>query len=211
MAKNFPYFKFIATEWLTGDIVFEDLQIQGLFINICALYWQRDGKLSLDDIEKRYKHNELIDKINGRFFTLKDGFISILFLDEQLIAANHTSKINSENGKKGATAKRIKATAKHSLASDKQRKEEKEEEKELNNKIPSVEEFLTYCKTIKEFNYEEFEFSLKTKYETWVADGWKDGNGKKITNWKTKIKNTLPFLKPMKQQPKQPTHYQPFI
>ena len=42
MAKNFPYFKFIASEWMTGDIVFESLSVQGLFINICALYWQRN-------------------------------------------------------------------------------------------------------------------------------------------------------------------------
>ena len=39
------------------------------------------------------------------------------------------------------------------------------------------------------------EFSLKAKYEAWVGDGWKDGNNKQIKNWKTKLKNTLPYLK----------------
>lgn len=68
MAKNFPYFKFIATEWLTGDIVYEDFDTQGLFINICALYWQRDGKLSIDDITRRYKNELLIQALSGRFF-----------------------------------------------------------------------------------------------------------------------------------------------
>jgi hypothetical protein len=28
-----------------------------------------------------------------------------------------------------------------------------------------------------------------------VANGWKDGNNKKIVNWKSKILNTLPFIK----------------
>ena len=68
MAKNFPYFKFIATEWLTGDIVYEDFECQGLFINICALYWQRDGKLSIDDINRRYKNESIIQSLSGRFF-----------------------------------------------------------------------------------------------------------------------------------------------
>ena len=131
MAKNFPYFKFIATEWLTGDIVFESFDTQGLFINICALYWQRDGKLSLDDINKRYK-TDLINNLIDRFLIVKDGLISINFLDEQLIHAGHISKTNSESGKKGAEAKRNKANAKRTLSerSSNLSKEEKEEEQE---------------------------------------------------------------------------------
>lgn len=37
--------------------------------------------------------------------------------------------------------------------------------------------------------------SLHLKYQSWVENGWKDGNDKEIKNWKTKILNTLPFLK----------------
>ena len=66
-------------------------------------------------------------------------------------------------------------------------------------KIPTEVDFLEYCKTIKNINYSEYEFSFKTKYESWVADGWKDGHGKPIKNWKSKIKNCIPFFKPMKQ------------
>ena len=105
MAKNFPFFKFVATEWLTGDIVYEDFSTQGLFINICALYWQRDGKLSIENLNKRYK-TEIINNLIDRFLTVKDGFISIKFLDEQLIYAGHISKVNSENGKKGPRHRR---------------------------------------------------------------------------------------------------------
>ena len=43
--------------------------------------------------------------------------------------------------------------------------------------------------------YEEYEFSLKAKYQTWVDAGWKDGYGKPIKVWKSKIKNTFPHLK----------------
>ena len=41
------------------------------------------------------------------------------------------------------------------------------------------------------------EFALKAKYEAWVSDKWKDGNGKEIKNWQTKIKNTIPYLRPI--------------
>ena len=137
MAKNFPYFKFIATEWLTGDIVYEDFESQGLFINICALYWQRDGKLSIDDITRRYKNESIIQSLSGRFFSVNDGIISINFLDEQLEDANHISKVNSENGKKGAEKRKMLATAKQSLSEplanfSKEKKNKRKEEEELN-------------------------------------------------------------------------------
>lgn len=111
MAKNFPYFKFTATEWLTGDIVYESLELQGLFINVCAVYWQRDGKLSIEDLIKRYKNESLINQLIDKYVWSDSGNILIKFLDEQLIEANHISKVNSENGKKGAEAKRNKAVA----------------------------------------------------------------------------------------------------
>jgi hypothetical protein len=64
--------------------------------------------------------------------------------------------------------------------------------------IPPLDEFLNYCKEIKEFDFKSLEYSYRCKYQTWLDDGWKDGNGNKIKNWKTKIKNTAPFLKPIK-------------
>lgn len=106
MAKNFFFFKFIPTEWMTGDIVYEDFDVQGLFINICSLYWQRDGILSVEDINKRYKRTDLTDKLIGRFITVNEGFISIKFLDEQLIEADHICKKNSDNGKMGGRPKK---------------------------------------------------------------------------------------------------------
>ena len=150
MAKNFPFFKFVATEWLTGDIVYESLDVQGLFINICALYWQRDGKLSIDDINMRYKQSELLAKLTDRFFSVNEGFVSINFLDEQLIDANHISKVNSNNGKLGGRPKQPKPldkkpTANRPLTEPKAKKSKEEEEQEVNkNEIIIKEEvFLT--------------------------------------------------------------------
>jgi hypothetical protein len=101
MAKNFPYFKFDAATWLLGNISFEPLEIQGLFISICAIYWQRDCVLHLEDLEKRYK-SEMLAKLTQRFISVnQDGSISISFLDEQFEDVGHISLKNSINGSKG--------------------------------------------------------------------------------------------------------------
>jgi hypothetical protein len=94
-----------------------------------------------------------------------------------------------------------------------QSKEEERKEKK-NIIIPSESEFFEYCKTIKEFPFSEYEYSIKSKYESWVANGWKDGHNAEIKNWKSKIKNTLPHLKPIKAESKKQTtapDYQAFI
>lgn len=199
MAKNFPYFKFIVTEWLTGDIVYEEFSVQGLFINVCALYWQRDGSLTVEDVNKRYKNPVELELLIDNFLLVTDGVISIKFLDEQLIDAKHISKVNSKNGSLGGRPKKseIKPTANRQLTDDKAKKskEEKEEEQEINKnkkKIPEYAEFLAYAieqdKTI-DIN------SVSLKYKAWVQNDWKDGFDKKITNWKSKLLNTLPHLK----------------
>lgn len=67
--------------------------------------------------------------------------------------------------------------------------------------FPALPEFLEYCKTITEFNYIDYEYALIAKYEQWVGNNWRDGHEKKIKNWKTKIKNTYPYLAKSKNTP----------
>ena len=61
--------------------------------------------------------------------------------------------------------------------------------------IPTEEEFMAYYKSELSKQFPGLEFNIKAKYETWVDDGWKDGFRKKITNWKLKLKSTIPHLK----------------
>jgi len=161
MAKNFPYFKFVAAEWLTGDIVFEPLEVQGLFINICAIYWQRDGNLSIEDIEKRYKQAVAIRSLSGRFFSVNEGKISIKFMDEQLVDAGHISKVNSENGKKGAEARSAKlkekqATAKRPLSENERPLSKEKKNKRKGNKI----------------TFQECDFFDKVKFKAAMPEDW---------------------------------------
>lgn len=201
MAKGLPYFKFTPTEWLTGDICFEDFEVQGLFINICALYWQRDGVLSVDDINRRYKKPTVLDSLFDRFISVNDGFITIEFLKEQLEERGYISMVNSANGKLGGRPKikGEKPTAKRPLselkANESQEEKEKEQEKKEDKDIPAFSDFMDFAKSLKEVYTPELDFSLKAKYDSWVENKWKDGNGKQIKNWKTKLQNTIPYLK----------------
>lgn len=63
--------------------------------------------------------------------------------------------------------------------------------------IPTLHEFFEYASSVKEFSnkFESLKYSIQSKYESWVDNNWNDGNDKPIKNWKTKLKNTLPFLK----------------
>ncbi len=134
MAKGFPFFKFISAKWLSGSIVLEDLETQGLFINICALYWERDGDLAIDDINRRFKNPDCLKRLIGYFIQENEGSISIEFLDEQLVEADHVSTKNSENGKKSALKRagllENSTTVQRPFNKVKESKEEKKESKE---------------------------------------------------------------------------------
>jgi hypothetical protein len=183
MAKNFPYFKFTATEWLTGDIVYESLELQGLFINVCAVYWQRDGKLTIEDLIKRYKNESLINQLIDKYILSNNGNILIKFLDEQLIEANHISKVNSENGKKGAEAKRNKANAKRPL-NDNQAilsKKEKELNKNNNNNKNKIREHVFISQSeLDKLNSEFLEHEVN-----WMFDKLNDYKASKGVQYKS--------------------------
>ena len=82
----------------------------------------------------------------------------------------------------------------------KERKGKEIKGKESKESKPSIDEFLSFCKEdmIKNgMNFSLYEYSLKSKFLSWVENDWKDGNNKPIKSWKSKIRNTIPFLKPI--------------
>jgi len=102
MAKELPYFKFEPAEYITKDISFCSYAAQGLFINLCSHYWQRNCEMTLSQAERRFKDKELLKEL------LDEGVIShvnhkiiIKFLIEQRDEAIEKSKTNKANGSKG--------------------------------------------------------------------------------------------------------------
>lgn len=109
MAKELPYFKFEPAEYLTKNISFCSLSAQGLFVNICSYYWQRNCKLTTEQVLKRLNYKtELDELISEGIIDLQDDFIVIKFLDNQLVEVEKTSKQNAINGAKGGRPKKQK-------------------------------------------------------------------------------------------------------
>jgi len=219
MAKELPYFKFEPAEYLTKDISFCSISAQGLFINICSYYWQRQCSLTLEQISRRFNYpNELDELIKEGIIDVTENNVKIKFLDIQLEDVSKLSSKNSANGSKGGRPKKNpnETQTKPNLNPyESQTKGIREEEiKEdniiVNNTIPSLEEFMNYVLEVQNFapHFESLKYSLQSKYEQWVADGWKDGHGNEIKNWKTKLRNTLPYLH---KQPKQQTIISDFV
>lgn len=190
MAKGLHFFKFEPAKWLIGDIVFEPFEVQGLFINICAIYWERDGNLSIEDINKRFKEPTALHSLTDRFISVEDGLISIKFLDEQLQERGFISAINSTNGKLGG---RRKANTDNSLSETKRPLTETKRtpsklELELNkNKKnifipPAISEVVEYF-----ISNGYSEQSAKKAFAHYERGNWHDTNGKRVLNWKQKM------------------------
>jgi hypothetical protein len=98
-AKKLPYFKFETSEWTDGNITDCSLAAQGLFINICALYWSRKGDLTHKTVKSKFKFRpSLFEELtNCDALMLKSDQIVIKFLEEQFEEREIMSYQNSKN------------------------------------------------------------------------------------------------------------------
>ncbi len=204
MAKELPYFKFNVAEFLLGRISTKKYDVIGIFTLVCCHYWHKECSISLEELEEKLSKSSIKKLISLDFLKINEGEVSIPFLDEQYIELSKTHKVNSDNGSKGA---RVRWSKKHSganggangepiaLRKDKDIEVDKDKIK-IRKDIPTESEFLNYCQTFLNGTYLSYEKSLKAKFLQWSENKWRDGYNKPISNWKTKIQNTLPYLKP---------------
>lgn len=61
MSKELPFFKFNATEWITGNISYESFELQGAFISVCAEYWNRNNQMTIEEAKLRLRNAEIVD------------------------------------------------------------------------------------------------------------------------------------------------------
>lgn len=129
MSKELPFFKFNSTQWLTGNISYETFHIQGVFIKVCAEYWNRDNKLTVDEAKLRTKDAVSIDYlIEKSYFKVKKEKIVILFLDEERKEIEDKRLKLSESGRKGGLSSAKGRLKQGSSIKNKNKEEEKEEE-----------------------------------------------------------------------------------
>lgn len=97
--ESLPYFKFVILKWITGDISECSLSAQGLFINLCALYWSKQGKLSLSAMKRKFpRKSKLFSELLERgILKSNEADLVISFLDEQLTERGLVSVKNRKN------------------------------------------------------------------------------------------------------------------
>lgn len=104
MSKELPYFKFFPEQWLGKKITLESFETQGLFINVCSIYWANECSIKIATLQKRY--GEAIDYlITEGYIKDKNGLAKISFLDGQWQERYKKHKDLSNSGKAGAAVR----------------------------------------------------------------------------------------------------------
>lgn len=118
------------------------------------------------------------------------------FWSESLLRRMEIKEQKSNKARESAKIRwdKAKAMQTQSEGNAKKEKEIKEIKEIKENNVPVFEDFLIYAKTLKIY-HSSFDFQIEAKYNAWNESGWKDGNNKKIVNWKTKLQNTMPYFK----------------
>jgi hypothetical protein len=107
MAKELPYFQFEPAEYLTKDISFCSLSAQGLFINICSYYWQRQCDLSKEQFLRRFNYeSEFNELVKEGVIDIQEEKIVVKFLNIQYQKATEFSQEQSRKGSLGGRPKK---------------------------------------------------------------------------------------------------------
>jgi len=133
---------------------------------------------------------------------LNNGFINSESLDERLVPVYEKRGRSKDNSKKQqrVNGKFVISNSVSNGVSVAEKPQSKVNKSKVKETIPSIGDFLSFCKDDmfkNNLNYNLYEYSLKSKYDSWVENGWKDGHNNEIKLWKSKIRNTIPHLKPM--------------
>lgn len=182
MAKELPYFKFEPSKWDNGNIQLCSFEAQGIFINLCCIYWSRMGDLPLKLAEQKlfrsnaHAYTELMQE---EIFAVNEGKIVITFLDEQLSNFGGLSETKAKAAKarwdKVRESQQVNADALHvqstsnAIREEERRKEKKKKEFLLEKEtkvIPIKKNDFDFSKSsndFKDFFLNEFIVAPKQK------------------------------------------------
>ena len=203
-----PAFQFYAQDFLSGvmDLTMDE---RGLYITLLARQWTIFDEKGIP--KKRlallvgFEWDNLPEMIKEKFVDNGDYFFNSRLMEsfKQLKSYKEKQRINGQKGGRPKTQTIPKKRSSLKIEDRSMKNEDRKKKKEvevINKNSPSIDEFIDYGKALlKQLNKneEEYDFALKSKYHTWNDDGWKNGHGRKITNWKNTLGNTIPFLKPI--------------
>ena len=190
MSKELPFFKFNATEWITGNISYESFEMQGAFISVCAEYWNRNNCLTIEEAKLRLRNSEIVDKlIEKNYLKTKKNNLVISFLDLERNEITAKRLKLSESGRKGGLSK-AKASLKQG-SSIKEVDKDKEIDKEVKGKFkrPTIEEINAFCLE------NNFELNAQSFIDYYDSNGWKVGKNN-MKDWKATARR---WAKPKEQ------------
>ena len=166
--------------------------MKGLFIDICGFYWINDCNTTLAILKKKFSNAiSLLDELVNLDIIKhenKHDKVEIDFLNKQYDLLSEKRKLRQNAGSKGGNAKAMLKQKRSYKDKDKDNNKDKEKD----NNIPEFLDFKNYAFIHKP---NVCETDLKFKYDSWIANDWKNGNDKKIKNWKSTLLNTLPYIK----------------
>jgi hypothetical protein len=165
------------------------------------------NKLSDEQSGRLFKH--IMSYVNDQNPDANDIIIDLVFepikqsLKRDLIRYENICNRNKNNGKNGGRPKKEPKKPNGLNGNpnnpDKPKKPDSDSDSDSDSDIekrkkiyiPEFSEFKEYA--IQNQNNTDLH-KLDLKYKAWVSSGWADGNGKKITVWKTKLLNSLPYM-----------------
>jgi hypothetical protein len=155
----------------------KEKRFKGIELKVGSIVTSRDllaRETGLSSQQIRTALNKLISTNEITSVTSSQGTIlQIVSYEKYQVATNEITNEQPTSNQRVTTNKNI-----------------KKEKKEIY--IPEFNEFLEYAiSQVPTVNKED----VRLKYESWKVNEWKDGNDKKIMNWKTKLNNTLPYIR----------------
>jgi hypothetical protein len=144
---------------------------------------------SLDTLARRWNCDK--SKVR-RFLKLLESDSMIELKSEHITTRLTICKYDTYQGERNEDETQVKHKRN---ASETQMTPNKNDKKENKNTIPEFSEFLAYALEKKP---KVSQIDLRLKYDSWKESDWSTNrNGKlhPITNWKTTLLNTLPYLK----------------
>ena len=91
------WFKFTPTDWIMGKIQRCPEITQARFMRLICLYWNKECLLTYEDAEIEIDKEHLDLLISKKIIKLVDEFISIEFLNDQLVSISETSQKRRES------------------------------------------------------------------------------------------------------------------
>lgn len=136
-------------------------------------------------------NSETVKKVINDYelFTIEDDY----FFSESLLSRMKKREEKSQKARESALNRWNNTNVMRTHSKRNAIKVNESKRKEIKD-IPSIDEFLSYAKTIEIYK-SNLDFQIKTKYKVWVDNGWCDGNGNKIDNWKNKLRSVMPYMK----------------